>query len=81
MSGVLATEMPSLLVHPLQHVAIADRGTFEHDAGLLQRLFEPEVAHQRSHHASRERAADVIVHRDDIEELVAVIQAAFAVGA
>ena len=63
----------------LQHVAVADRGAIERDAFARQRLLEAEVGHQRADDAARQRLAAPIVHRDHVEQLVAVVGAAVAV--
>ena len=68
-----------LCLQLLQHVAVADRGALERDALPRQRLLETEVGHQRADDTAGERLAAVIVHRDHIEQLVAVVRAAVAV--
>ena len=44
-----------------------------------QRLLEAEIGHQRADHAAAERTAPAVVHRDDVEQLVAVVDAPVAV--
>ena len=73
MPGVFAAELPSLLVHPLQHVAVADRGALERDTRAGQCLLEAEVAHLRADDATGQGAARAVIHRNHVEELVAVV--------
>ena len=79
MAGVLATQQPALFVEPLQHVAVAHGCALEGDALAPERLLQAEVGHQRADHAPREAAATAVVHRDHVEQLVAVVGAAVAV--
>ena len=80
MAGVLSAEDPALLRHLFQHVPVADGRSFERNAVQGERLLESEVAHQRADHAARHRAAPPVVERDHIQELVAVVHAAFGVN-
>ena len=45
MSGLLAAEGETALVHALQHVPVADGGLFDTDAVIGHRAMQAEVAH------------------------------------
>ena len=77
--GILAADLPAPFPELFQHVAVADRGAVERDAFARQRLLEAEIRHQRADDAARQRLAPPIIHRDHVEELVAVVGAALAV--
>ena len=47
MSGLLAAEGETALVHALQHVPVADGGLFDTDAVIGHRAMQAEVAHDR----------------------------------
>ncbi len=79
MTGVLATDTPSLLIHHLQHVAVTDLGAGERDAEGLQRQLQTHVGHQGANHAPLEAAVAQGIARDDIEDLVPVDDVAGAV--
>ena len=51
-AGILASKPPALLLHPLEHVAIADRRALEGNALARERLLEAEIAHQRADDAA-----------------------------
>ncbi len=69
------TEPPNLAQHA-EHVAVTDLRAFEFDALLAQRHFEPEIAHHGSHHRTLQRSGALARCRDDVDELVAIDDAA-----
>ena len=78
MPGVLAAELPALLAHQLEHVAVADAGAAEADAQARHRLLEREVGHQRAGDAFQ-RLARRALAGDDEQQLVAVVGPALRV--
>ena len=49
MAALLAAHDEAALAHGLQHVAVAHLRLHEVDAGVTQRVREPQVAHDRGH--------------------------------
>ena len=71
--GLLAAEREAAVAHRLEHVAVADGGLVDGDAGAPHRLDEAEVAHHRGHdRVVGEAAALVQVEREHRHQLVAV---------
>src|SRR6185312_4643111 len=75
-AGGLAAEDAACLAQEAEHVAIADRRALEIDATLAQRHLQTEVAHHRADHRTSERAAAAARLRNDVEELIAIENAA-----
>src|SRR5579862_58026 len=80
MTGVLASELPALLDELLQYIAIADLRAQQSNPGLRQRLLQAQVAHERANHTAGEHAAPLVIARDNVQELIAIVETAFAVG-
>src|SRR6185503_7231412 len=78
-SGVLAAEQPTLVLHHFQHVAVAHGAALQRNAAAVERLLEAEVAHQRADDAAGGGTAPPVVERDHVEQLVAVVDAPFGV--
>ena len=75
----LAADLAAGFAQHAEHVAIADLGAPELDALLAQRHLEAEVAHHRPDHGSLEQPGALARGRDDVDELIAVDDAAQAV--
>jgi hypothetical protein len=80
MPRALAAERPPALDHRLEDVAVADLGARERHPRARERLLDAEVRHHRADDAAAERAAAHRVHRDDVQQLVAVVDAPVAIG-
>ena len=75
----LATQRYRRIRAACQDIAIADLRAFELDALLAQRHFESEVAHHRPDHRTLQRSGALARSRDDVDELVAIDDAAKAI--
>src|SRR3546814_15644325 len=51
MAGLLATDVPLRLAHPLDDVTVADLGAFEPQTERVQVTLASEVGHDRGDHA------------------------------
>ena len=78
MTGILAAKLPALGHQTFQHVAIAHSGAFQRD-GADEGLLEAEIAHQGADHTTLQCATPLVVQRNHIEQLVAIVEAAIAV--
>jgi hypothetical protein len=78
--GLFAAERDPLGEHPLEHVLVAHGSPQQPDAGFLQLLLEPEVAHHgRDDRATRQRPLAGEAKRFDVEDEVAVEKPSSAV--
>ena len=68
--------MPPVSRKHSENVTVAHRRPLEFDAAFAQRHLEAEVAHHRADHRTAQRAGCCGALRDDVEQLVAVDQAA-----
>ncbi len=81
MAGLLAAQREAVLLHGLQHVAVADGGLHQVDALALHRQLEAEVGHHGGHRGVAAQGAGLL-HGDgeDGDDLVAVHLVAVGVG-
>ena len=73
MAGILAAQLPALLLQQFHHIAVAHLGALEWDAQFLQRMLERQIGHQRADHAAVQLALLLTMSGDHVEQLVAVI--------
>ena len=69
-----------LLLQLLEHVPVADFRARQRDALARQRVLEAEVAHQRADDTAVGDLPALVVGGDHVQQLVAVVERAFAVG-
>src|SRR5438105_5985300 len=72
-AGIFSAQVPALGDELLEHVSVADPDALENDAGAHEGVLEAEIAHQRADDAARQHAAPLVVARDHVEELIAVV--------
>ena len=76
MAGRFTADYAAALFERLEHVAVSNGGTLKFDVSPLQRPFEPQVTHDRSHHGTVEPALLLPRGRQHVQDLVAVHQSA-----
>src|SRR3546814_16467203 len=81
MAGLLATDVPLRLAHPLDDVAVADLGALEPQTERVQMTLEAEVGHDRGDDAvAAQKSLPLPARRDQPPDLVAVDPAALFVA-
>ncbi len=79
MPGVFPSQLPVPFLEHFQHVAIADLGARERNSQFFQRALEREIGHQGPHHSSQAPAFCALAG-DHVQQLIAVVERAVAVG-
>src|SRR3546814_17158172 len=80
MAGLLATDVPLRLAHPLDDVTVADLGAFEPQTERVQVTLASAVGHDRGDHAlAAQKSVTLPTRCDQPHDLVAVDPAALLV--
>ena len=80
MAGGLAAHQPAALLQLFEHITVADFGAGERDVFFLQGQLHRHIGHDRADHAAQRQPFLRAGFGDNVDEFVAVVDAAVFVG-